>query len=213
MGLLCSINTLRRLTPQEAVSINAAISSSVYPATMQEELQGAVDSIVEVTATEKDANKDRQKIKQIWNYPTPSEWSTILNDKKSFTAKASCLTHRLMLIGCHSPDEQSLKWVLAVLLMVCYQDLPYAQIRHDKLLELKAIVACEKKVFQQLLGTSAPLGCFSLGPITPGSDYLHLFDTYSRMELHIKGLGITKEMQAQGFACCARIYSLRKSEW
>ena len=60
------------------------------------------------------------------------------------------MTHRLMLIGCHSPDEQSLKWVLAVLLMVCYQDLPSAQIRHDKLLELKAIVANEKKVFQHL---------------------------------------------------------------
>ena len=42
------------------------------------------------------------------------------------------------------------KWVLAVLLMVCYQDLPSAQIRHDKLFELKAIMANEKKVFQHL---------------------------------------------------------------
>ena len=67
------LNNFRRSVP---AGMSQAISASVYPASMQEELPGAVDGKVEVTSTEKDSNKDRQKIRQVWNYPTTPEWCT-----------------------------------------------------------------------------------------------------------------------------------------
>ena len=47
-GCLCHINQLNQLLPSDAVKINTALGSSVYPEQMQKELQGAVDKLVQV---------------------------------------------------------------------------------------------------------------------------------------------------------------------
>lgn len=49
-----------------------------------------------------------QLLKHIWNYPTQPEWDILFDKKKQFSAKMATLVHRLMLVGCIHPDEQTL---------------------------------------------------------------------------------------------------------
>ena len=59
--------------------------------------------------------------------------------------KASTIVHRMNLVGCSHPDEQTIKWMLALLLMVCHEELPDPRVRLDKLNDLKALVVSERK--------------------------------------------------------------------
>ena len=86
-----------------------------------------------------------QFLKHIWNYPIQAEWDTILDKKKSFSLKMTVLVERLNLIGCTHPDEQTLKWLLALLLAACYDELPSHTVIRQKLIDLKALVESERK--------------------------------------------------------------------
>ena len=48
-------------------------------------------------------------------------------------------------IGCTHPSEQSLKWMMALLLVVHYDELPSYRTIYDKLQELKQTVIAERK--------------------------------------------------------------------
>ena len=57
------------------------------------------------------------------------------------------LVERLNLIGCTAPAEETLRWMLAMLLITHYPE-PLKPLEvYDKLHDLKAVVACEKKSF------------------------------------------------------------------
>ena len=55
--------------------------------------------------------------------------------------------HRLNLVGCSHPDEQTIKWMPAVLLMVSYDDLPDPEIRKETLGVLKASIIADRKSY------------------------------------------------------------------
>jgi len=155
-ALVCSINAMKELCAAEATQINDAIKSSIYSSTDKDDLQKVVDCKVGCSAGKHQKKiikvelNDKQFLRHIWNYPTDEDWCILLDTKKSFTAKASCLIHRLCLIGCSYPDEQTCKWALAVLLMCSYLELPSAKIRYEKLLEFKALVTSERVSFPEL---------------------------------------------------------------
>ena len=69
----------------------------------------------------------------------------LLDPRKNFSTKACCLVHRLMLVGCHDPSEQTLKWGLALLMMCSFDELPNAEVRREKLQDLKSIVHAQNK--------------------------------------------------------------------
>ena len=119
------------MAPEEGATVNEALKASPYTADHKQEVEQAIDakvgmSVKQAKAPQPGAAK-QQLLKHIWNYPTQAEWDVLLDAKKNFSSKASCLVHRLCLIGCNHPDEQSLKWALALLLMCCYQELPAPQ--------------------------------------------------------------------------------------
>ena len=72
----------------------------------------------------------------------------MLEPKKPFSTKAYALVHRLNLIGCSHPTQQTVKWMLAVLLLAHYgEQMPEPQIRQDKLHELKGVIIAERRSY------------------------------------------------------------------
>ena len=82
-----------------------------------------------------------------WAVCTDKDWEVFNNPKASFHVKMTKLVERLNLIGCNNPAEQTLRWMLAMLLMSHYQEPLKPQEVYEKLQDLKAVVACEKKPF------------------------------------------------------------------
>ena len=72
-----------------------------------------------------------------FHYTTQGDWDVLKDPRKNFSTKACCLAHRLMLVGCSDPSEQTLKWMLALLMMYSFGELPNAEVRREKLQDLK----------------------------------------------------------------------------
>ena len=85
-----------------------------------------------------------QSLKHIWNYLTQSDWDFIRHPKKHLEGKMARVLWRLNLLGCCHASEQSLKWILALLAICCYETLPGPQVLYNKLQDLKACKECEK---------------------------------------------------------------------
>ena len=155
-SLVCQINNTASLTMEDGTAVNAALNDAPYGAELLQEIQQAIDCKVgmAVTAKKPRAGKPgavkQQTLKHIWNYPTQADWDVLLDAKRNFSSKASCLVHRMCVVGCSHPDEQSLKWALALLLMCSFDELPPPQVRLDKLADLKSMVHAERKTFDEL---------------------------------------------------------------
>ena len=143
-GLLVQINMQEPFSVADATMLIGAIKTSRFPADIQKELEEAVECRAKDDTGGKKKGKlgngKRQLLKTIWNYPTAEDWNLLLDTKKSWTSKACVLLHRMNLIGLNNPSQQTQKWMLALLLMVAYSEIPGPQSRYDKVLEQKKLI-------------------------------------------------------------------------
>ena len=68
-----------------------------------------------------------------------------MTGSKSFNSKLTLLAERAMKVGCHSGDEQTKKWMLALAVRLHYTELPSAQSLYDKVQDLKRSCIAEFK--------------------------------------------------------------------
>ena len=86
-----------------------------------------------------------QYLKCWWAMMTAGDWKFLDDPKKPWSGKMATVVERANSIGCTHPSEQSLKWMMALLLVVHYDELPSYRTIYDKLQELKQTVIAERK--------------------------------------------------------------------
>ena len=130
-----------------------------------------------------------QFLKCVYNYLTQSDWDIIRNPKKSFEAKMSTTALRLNLVGCGRASEQTLKWVLALLLLVSYDELPPAKTRYQKLQDLKNCMTAERKAW----GLEVLQGFPDTPGELPDAIYQHAYSEGPPVSVELSGLGVIAE--------------------
>lgn len=88
--------------------------------------------------TPRDEIIGKSKLQHWWNYFTNSDW-VVLNSGKSWYTITELAVHRARSFGCVDPDEQSVKWLLALLIAIHYRDsnMPSALQKYRKFNDLK----------------------------------------------------------------------------
>ena len=107
-----------------------------------------------------------------------------MNKKKSLHLKLTTLVDRLNLVGCTHPQEQTLKWVLAVVLMAHYDEMPTPKIIARKLDALKEIVASERKPSYHTQIIEFPISPHDL----PKELYEHAYATSPPVTVEFEGI-------------------------
>lgn len=144
--LICMIKGAKNLSPADASAIFSALKDQPYGVIHTKRVTDIIDGKLE-NAPKDTACSTKQKLKHWWAYMTPSEFASLKDPKMSWTRKVAMAIDRGLAVGCMDPDEQTLKWLLATLLLVHYDELPSTQIIYGKLQDLKHAYAAEKKVF------------------------------------------------------------------
>jgi hypothetical protein len=146
-SLITQINQLTSLSPLDASILEAALKDSAYGADGDNKLRAAIDARVRSTATGKAPKGGclTQSLKFWWKYATQGDWDHIKDPTKSWNSKMTRIVERGNSVGCTMPDEQSIKWMLAMLLLACYTEQPKPKVIHKKLIDLKECIASERK--------------------------------------------------------------------
>ena len=82
-----------------------------------------------------------------WNFFTQQDWDYFRNPKKTLDQKMTRGVFRANRLGVNHPDEQALRWLLALLLIAHCEDLPSNKEIFKKLTDLKSTVTCERKSY------------------------------------------------------------------
>jgi hypothetical protein len=91
-----------------------------------------------------DSSAGKSKMHYWWNYFTEADWLVFKDPAKSFYAKMEHACHKSRSIGCVDPDEQSIKWLLALLLKLHFgSELPTALQKYRKFNDFKSLFATE----------------------------------------------------------------------
>ena len=87
----------------------------------------------------------KRKLQTWWNYFTKLDWLIFNDPAKSFHCKMEIATHRARSLGYVEPDEQSIKWMLAILLKCHFhaKQTPSALQKHINLNVLKGLFTSE----------------------------------------------------------------------
>jgi hypothetical protein len=114
-----------------------------------------------------------QFLHKCWHFFTQQDWDFFRDPKKSFDQKMSKACFRFNRLGLCHPDEQALRWLLALLLIAHYEALPSNKEIFKKLNELKLAFASER--------TTYSLEEIHIYPDTPSEltkeAYAHAYDT------------------------------------
>ena len=151
--LLRIINNMKPFGPNEGSQLNEALKDAPYGDVQTQRIVDHIDAKMQIghssraTALAAQSDKCKQFLKHWWNYPTNDEWVLLKDRKNSFNLKTTTIVERGMSFGCVDPDEQALKWALATLVHVHYDELPSAQQLYQKLQDLKQAFVAEKHVF------------------------------------------------------------------
>ncbi len=150
-ALVVQIKSLPAFGASDATALSDVLKDSPYGVEGTAKIVATIDARLgeasSAKPSQKAAKSNSQFLKQVWNFPTQPDWDILFNKKKSFAIKMSVVVERLNLVGCTHPDEQTLKWILAMLLLTHYEELPSAKVIYDKLLDLKDVVESERKQF------------------------------------------------------------------
>ena len=154
--LVVMLNSIKSFGPTEGTQLMESLKDAPYGEVHSRRICDHVDSMMQKggTPTKPGAhNHAKQVLKHWWNYCTAEDWKMFRNKKASFNMKMTTIVERGLSVGCLDPDEQALKWALATLLLVHYDELPEPQQIYDKLQDLKESYASERQVFlhEQLL--------------------------------------------------------------
>ena len=130
-----------------------------------------------------------QFLKCWWAVLTQGDWDFIRDKRKSWDAKMTKVVERANLLGVTHPSEQSLKWLLALLLVVCYDELPSYATIFKKLGDLKHCVEAERKGY--------PLEQLVTYPATPQelSDeiFKYAYSDEQPIFVHLSGINVVAE--------------------
>ena len=87
----------------------------------------------------------KQILQNWWSYPTADEWAIVLCPNKAVHVKMITFVHRARMLGIVNPDEQTIKWMLALIYKCHYKELPPAKQRFRQLNELKMLFITEQE--------------------------------------------------------------------
>ena len=153
-SIIHKIGLMKDFGAMDAAKLNEALSDDpVGPQTAR--IKAHVEELVgtslkkSMASASKDSKPEGPKSSQFlkyWNrYCTKSELTYLSDDSKSFNSKLTLLVERAMKVGCHSGEEQTKKWMLALLVRLHYKELPSAQSLYDKVQDLKRTCKAEWK--------------------------------------------------------------------
>jgi len=155
-ALVVLINTAPVFGPGEASSIEDALKDSPYGDNTSK-IVAAIDSRIKAAGAAADAKPSpravkssgagKQLLKNWWFFCTEADWAVFNDPKRSWHSKMTTGVERAMSLGLWDFHEQTLKWLLAMLLLCHYTDgIPaYKQI-YEKLQDLKKCVAAERRI-------------------------------------------------------------------
>ena len=153
------IVALKSFSPAEAGPVIRALEDSPYGELQDTRIHEAIDKKINLSrqGNASDAQvSTKQFLKSWWNYFTAVQWELLLNPRTSWNMKMTTLVERGHSVGCAEPDEQALKWALATLLLVHYDDMPVPRQVYQKLQDLKQSYASERKPYMHELLTLFP---------------------------------------------------------
>ena len=147
-SIIQQINSCLTLSAQEATEVLEALKGSAYEEPDKKRIIASLEAKIRTPHQVKTGGAMKEQVlTNPWAVCTESDWVVFRNPKASFHIKMTRLVERLNLIGCTAPAEETLRWMLAMLLITHYPE-PLKPLEvYDKLQDLKAVVACEKKSF------------------------------------------------------------------
>jgi len=157
--LVRMISTSAVFGTAEGGLVQEALADSPYGKEGTTRIIAAIDSRIACAGTanecSKSARKSKPKNEELpkqtltywWHIFDMDELNFLQDERKSWSAKMTLAVERANKVGCVNPCEQSLKWLLAMLLVLQYEELPTYQQIYNKLQDLKQSFAAEKKMF------------------------------------------------------------------
>ena len=153
-SMLKMISVCNFISPHDAAKLNSTLSdSSPYNEPDTQKIRDVIDKKVGDMSIAKSQHKSTsngqsQLLKHWWNYLTQSDWDILNDSRQHFSAKMTRFMERANLLGLVCTfDEQTYKWMLAVLLAVQYKETPDAHFIYAKLQELKQAKEAETKYY------------------------------------------------------------------
>ena len=86
----------------------------------------------------------KQMLKNWWMFLIALEWAILMDPQKSIHTKMATCVHRARLLGIWNPDEQAVKWLLALIYKCHYAELPPPKQRFKQVNELKELFVSEQ---------------------------------------------------------------------
>mgnify|MGYP000470823741 CR=1 FL=1 len=152
-GLIQQINSCLSMTLPDATSLMHALKESPYDDTDLKRIEKTIDAKVMMLKPSTSATVKDQILRNWNDWCSQADHELFDDPKTPWRAKVTRLVERANSVGCSRPAEETLRWMLAFLLMKHYKELPTATEIHHKVHELKQVVLCERKTFpyEQLL--------------------------------------------------------------
>ena len=118
-SIIKQLNAVKSFGAQEAAWLSLALKDSPYGEEGTQKIASAIDAAISKTTSiaTPGADEPKQFFKKWWTACTASDWECFRSNKP-WSAKMTCLIARANSIGCTHPDEQSLKWMLAIACML-----------------------------------------------------------------------------------------------
>ena len=182
--VLKQISACKHFGRTEATLVQEALNGSPYFGEGTTRIKSAIDAKLSAELGNVNPSSDAQKLYKPWGYYTEEDWDVFRDPRKQWNVKLTRGVERQMLVGCRHPDEHSLQRLLAMLLATHYDELPPARHIYDKLQELKACVAIERKPF--------PHECIMKFPESPKDlpDEIYSFAYSGGVPVHVELPGI-----------------------
>ena len=146
-GLIQQINSCLSMTLPDATSLMHALKESPYDDTDLKRIEKTIDAKVMMLKPSTSATVKDQILRNWNDWCSQADHELFDDPKTPWRAKVTRLVERANSVGCSRPAEETLRWMLAFLLMKHYLDIPNAMEIHHKFHDLKQVVMCERKSF------------------------------------------------------------------
>jgi hypothetical protein len=146
-GLIQQINSCLSMTLPDATSLMHALKESPYDDTDLKRIEKTIDAKVMMLKPSTSATVKDQILRNWNDWCSQADHELFDDPKTPWRAKVTRLVERANSVGCSRPAEETLRWMLAFLLMKHYLDIPNAMEIHHKVHDLKQVVMCERKSF------------------------------------------------------------------
>ena len=146
------VNACVAFSPTDATMLNDALHDNPYGLAGTKRLTSVIDAKLAAASAfvnTKPASEFKQVMKgaTLLLIFTDHDWTLFKDPKKSFCFKVTRALERMNLIGLTHPEEQTLRWLLAILLVQHYAELPPPKTIFEKLQDLKQAVFTERKPY------------------------------------------------------------------